>query len=191
MNINLTNTPNLFSSLNQYENRIVSNDFPLSQDKVSLSHRATTLSSISQTYFSGTISSSNIPALSQALYEGGFITDEEFVSLGGNLNGNEISTTSQANNFLNRYMSSGADISNQDRASLEDVIEVISGMDQYPDANQLLKEQQALSFIQSFQSELDSADQDVKDGFQLVSDILHSLEKIRNGEVDPNMTTDG
>lgn len=184
MDINNLNSSNLFSALNQYENRTLSHDMPLSRDQVSISHRANALHNISQTYFSGTIASDNIPALSQALYEGGFLTSEEFIALGGNLDDQGISITSQANHFLNRYLSSDESISDSDRNQLQNVIDVITNMDQTPDKNQRLKEQEALNFITDFQNRVDTDDSEITDGISLVVDVLKGLEQIRNGEVD-------
>ena len=52
-------------------------------DKVSLSYRAEKLSKISTEFFGGTIQSSQIPALTQSLYENGFLNDSEYRDLGG------------------------------------------------------------------------------------------------------------
>lgn len=179
MDIQSLTTPSLFSSLNRHENRTLSSDLPLSQDRVSLSRRASTLNQISQTYFSGSISSSNIPALSQALYEGGFLTDEEFMALGGNLDEQGISSTSQANRFINRFLSSDAPLSDEDRTQFENVIGVISNMDQSPDAQQRINEQNALNFIEAYRSRETFEDEDILAGLSLVNDVLSSLEHIR------------
>ena len=184
MDINSSNSRNLFSTLNQYENRTLPDNLPYSQDTVSISHRASTLNHISQTYFSGTIQSSDIPALSQALYEGGFLSDDEYISLGGAIDEQGISVTSQANHFLNRYLTSGEDISEEDRSQLSNVIDVINNMDQSPDEQQRLKEQQALDFMADYKDRLATDDSDILAGIGLVYDVVLGLEQVRIGDLD-------
>jgi len=155
-----------------------------SGDRVSISYRANKLQEIGQQYFSGSIHSSDIGALTQSLYEGGFLTEEEFMSLGGQVQ--QVSITSQAANFLNAYMGSGEALSKEDSEQMVKAINVIESMNENPTDEQRVNEQQALAFMTRFSEELqaNNADESVQEGFNMVLSVLTSLEKIRTGQVD-------
>jgi len=155
-----------------------------SGDRVSISYRANKLQEIGQQFFSGSIHSSDIGALTQSLYEGGFLTEEEFMSLGGQVQ--QVSITSQAANFLNAYMGSGEALSKEDSEQIVKAINVIENMNENPTDEQRVNEQQALAFMTGFSEELaaNNADESVQEGFNMVLSVLTSLEKIRTGQVD-------
>ncbi len=155
-----------------------------STDRVSISYRASKLNDISQKYFGGTIGSSDIAALTQSLFEGGFLTEEEFVSLGGQTQ--QVSITSESVNFLNRYMGSGEKLTNEQGKGIINAISVIENMNQNPTDLQLENEQKALSFINGFVMDLADKDTDekIQQGFEQVQTVLSKLSDIRNGNVD-------
>ncbi len=155
-----------------------------SSDRVSISYRANKLQEIGQQFFAGNIASNDIAALTQSLYEGGFLTEEEYLTLGGETQ--QIPITSQAANFLNAYMGSGEKLSADDSKQMIKAITVIETMNQNPSEQQRLNEQQALEFMTRFSQEQAAKDTDdsVQEGFDMVLSVLSSLEKIRTGQVD-------
>ncbi len=179
---------NKYSDNEEYSAKNYSSSLNQSSDRVSISYRANKLQEIGQKYFSGNINSSDIGALTQSLYEGGFLSEDEFMSLGGEVQ--QVSITSQATNFLNAYMGSGANLSKEDSEQIVQTINVIETMNGSPTDEQRLKEQQALEFITRFSQELVSNNGDndsentLKEGFTMVLSVLSSLQKIRSGQVD-------
>ncbi len=155
-----------------------------SSDRVSISYRANKLQEIGQQFFSGSIHSSEIAALSQSLYEGGFLSEEEYVSLGGQVQ--QVSITSQAANFLNAYMGSGQALSKDDSEQIVKAISVIETMNENPTDEQRVNEQQALEFMTRYSEKIaaNNTDDSVQEGFNMVLSVLTSLEKIRTGQVD-------
>ncbi len=175
---------NKYSDSTAYSAKNYSSALEHSTDRVSISYRANKLQEIGLQFFSGSIHSSEIGALTQSLYEGGFLSEDEYLSLGGQAQ--QVSITSQAANFLNNYMGSGATLSNDDTEQMMQAITVIETMNETPTDEQRLSEQQALAFITQLSQQLESnnSDDDLQEGFNMVLSVLNSLQKIRSGQVD-------
>ena len=73
-------------------------------DSVSLSYKGAKLGMISAEYFSGTVKSSDIPALTERLYQDGFINEAEYRALGGVKADESTSQIAQSVNFLNEFI---------------------------------------------------------------------------------------
>ena len=82
------------------QQRIV-DTLPYSSDSVSLSYKGAKLSMISSEFFSGTIKSTDIPALTERLFQDGFINESELRALGGVKPDESTSQIKQSINFLN------------------------------------------------------------------------------------------
>ncbi len=185
------NTSSVLNSTNnedEYSGKSFSASLAHSSDKVSISYRASKLNEIGQKFFSGTMHSSNIEALTQSLYEGGFLSEDEYLSLGGQAK--KVSITSQAANFLNAYMGSGESLSSDDSRQMVKVINVIETMNKTPTDEQRVNEQKALEFITRVSQEMETnnTDDTIQEGFNMVLTVLTSLEKIRSGQVDTYAT---
>src|SRR5690554_2982619 len=89
-------------------------------DRVSVSYKAAKLQKISSEFFSGIIHSSQIPALTERLYQDGFLTEAEFQTLGGQTQ--KISAVSQASSFVNQQIAQASDSNN--KANLKQLIQV-------------------------------------------------------------------
>lgn len=149
-------------------------------DKVTLSYRAAKMQKISAEFFSGTISSSQIPALTQRLYEDGFLTDQEFNKLGGQTQ--KVSAVSEASSFINRMAMQTTDKTEQQ--SYAQVADVLANIDIKSTPELRKNEAQAFEFISLKREQLEQqgAAQNLIDGFKNVEKVLGALDKVRKQE---------
>ncbi|ASP40373.1 hypothetical protein CHH28_17565 [Bacterioplanes sanyensis] len=152
-------------------------------DQVSLSYKSQQLSQISSEFFSGTIRSDQIPALTQRLYEGGLINTAEYQSLGGVEQ--KVSAVSEAQSFLSQQMmSSTVQAQPEVEAGFAQVLDVLRNMDAAVTPQARQAEQQAMAFITDYRAEQEAAgaSEDLLQGLDQVMDVLTALEKVRNNE---------
>lgn len=154
-----------------------------SADKVSLSYRAEKLSRISAEFFSGTINSSQIPALTQRLYEDGLLSNDDFQALGGQTQ--TVSAITEASSFLNRFiLNEAVDGDSEAAKSLLSVVDVIGRMDESVTPSQRRAETEAYEYIASYTDLLKEtgAATDIIEGFDNVLNVLTALDKVRKNE---------
>lgn len=154
-----------------------------SNDKVSFSYRAEKLSRISAEFFSGTISSSQIPALTQRLYEDGFLSSGDLQALGGQTP--KVSAIAEASNFLNRFiLDEAVDGDSEAAKSLLNVVEVIGRMDESVTPARRRAEAEAYDFVANYTDLLKEAEApaDIIEGFDNVLNVLTALDKVRKNE---------
>lgn len=159
----------------------------LGKDKVSISLHADKLSRITKEFFSGTMSSSDIPALTQRLFKDGFISASEFQSLGGKED--DISTINQASNFLNTYIANeSVDGDSEAAKEILNIINVIDRMDESITPKQRQAEVNAFDFATSYTEKLKDSgtSEDVIAGFENVVDVLSALNKVRSDTFNGN-----
>lgn len=152
-------------------------------EKVSVSVRAEKLSRISSEFFSGTIRSDQIPDLTQRLYEEGFLSEQEFRTLGGKTQ--NVSAITEASNFLNRFiLDEAVDGDSEAAKSLLNVVSVIEGMDDSATVEKRRAETEAYEYISDYTALLQEAGApaDIIDGFENVKDVLSALNKVRTSE---------
>lgn len=151
-------------------------------DKVSLSYRAEKLSKISTEFFGGTIQSSQIPALTQRLYENGFLNDNEYRDLGGAQQ--KVSAISQANAFISRQILTETDSNSDTARQLVKVASVLANMDAKTTPELRRAEADAYEFVASYSEKLQqqNAPADVRKGFTNVMQVLEALDKVRKQE---------
>ena len=152
-------------------------------DKVSLSFRAEKLQKISAEFFSGTISSSQIPALTQRLFEEGFLTSTDYQMLGGQTQ--TVSAISEASSFINRFILDEAVDGDQEAArELIKVADVLANMDLKTTPELRRAESDAYEFVANYAELLEEADApaDIQKGFATVLDVLSALDKVRKQE---------
>ncbi|WP_430462938.1 hypothetical protein ACQUQU_09175 [Thalassolituus sp. LLYu03] len=152
-------------------------------DKVSVSLRAERLNQISKEYFSGAISSDQIPALTQRLYEDGFLSSSEFRTLGGQTQ--SVSSITEASNFLNTFiLDESVDGDSEAAKALVNVVNVIANMDSAVTSASRRQESEAYDFVANYTELLKEADApaDIVDGFENVLDVLTALDTVRKNE---------
>lgn len=152
-------------------------------DTVSVSYKAAKLQKISSEFFSGIIHSSQISALTERLYQDGFLTDTEFQSLGGQTQ--KVSAVSQASSFVNQQIMQEADSGDKD--SLKQLIQVADvlaniNVKATPEIRQA--EKQAYDFVSNLadRKQEEGADKSVVAGLKNVLDVLSVLDQIRKQE---------
>ncbi|MCA6063301.1 hypothetical protein [Thalassolituus marinus] len=152
-------------------------------DRVSVSLRAEKLSRISAEFFSGAINSSQIPALTERLYENGFLSADEFQMLGGQTQ--TVSAITEASNFLNRFILDESVDGDSDAArALLCVVAVIDGMDEPTTGVKRRQESDAYDYVANYTDLLKEAEApaDIIAGFENVLDVLSALDKVRKTE---------
>lgn len=152
-------------------------------DKVSLSVRAAKLQKISAEFFAGTIQSSQIPALTQRLYEEGFLNAEDYQSLGGQTQ--KVSNISEAQSFANRSLMTAIDEGDKDSAKgLLQVLDVLANMDLKSTPELRQAETQAYDFVAAKVEALKekNAPANVLKGYQNLEQVLSALDKVRKQE---------
>lgn len=161
-----------------------SSPLQLGNDKVSLSLHAAKLSRINAEFFSGRMSSSDIPALAQRLYKDGFISASEYQNLGGQED--DMSTITQASNFLNTYiLDEEVDGDSAAATALLNIIDVIDRMDESITPERRQAEIEAFDYVASYTEQLieNGAPENVIAGFENVFDVLSALNTVRtNGQ---------
>ena len=158
-------------------------DFDAYSDKVSLSFRAEKLQKISAEFFNGTISSSQIPALTQRLFEDGFLTTSDYQMLGGQTQ--KVSAISEATSFVSRFILEEAVDGDQEAArELIKVADVLANMDLKSTPELRRAEAEAYEFVANYADLLQEvgAPADIQKGFANVLDVLSALDKVRKQE---------
>lgn len=154
------------------------------RDKVSISHKAEKLQNISTEFFSGTINSGQIPALTQRLYENGLINQQEFKALGGNATA-KVSAISESVHFLNNFiLDEAVDGDTEGANALRSVVQVIEQMNNKSTAESRQQEKAAIDFINNYTDLLKEtgASADTIEGFTKVGKVLSALDKVRSNE---------
>lgn len=153
------------------------------RDKVSLSVRAAKLQKISAEFFTGTIKSSQIPALTQRLYEEGFLNAEDYQALGGQTQ--KLSSISEAQSFANRSLMTAIDDGDQDSAKgLLQVLDVLANMDLKSTPELRQAEAQAYDFVAAKVDTLkeQNAPANMVKGYQNLAQVFSALDKVRKQE---------
>ena len=151
-------------------------------DKVSLSYRAEKLSKISTEFFGGTIQSSQIAALTQSLYENGFLNDSEYRDLGGSQQ--KVSAISQANAFISRQILAEPNGNSDMSRQWVQVANVLANMDAQTTPELRRAEADAYEFVASYSETLQQqgAPEDIRQGVVRVMEVLEALDKVRKQE---------
>lgn len=163
-----------------------SNSSANSSDSVSLSYKGAKLSMISAEYFSGSINSADIPALTDRLYRDGFINEAEFRALGGVKADESTSQISQSIHFLNDFiMSEAIDGDSEGAKSLMMAVEVLQDMDNASTEDTRRKETEAYEFVSGYTELLKEteAPSDLVGGFEQVLKVFEALDTVRKNEL--------
>jgi len=156
-----------------------------SGDNVSLSYKGAKLSMISAEYFSGTVKSSDIPALTERLYQDGFINEGEYRDLGGIKADKPTSQVSQSVHFLNDFiMNEAIDGDSEGAKSLMLAVDVLQRMDEASTADSRRKETEAYEFVSGYTEILKetNAPADLVDSFEQVLKVFEALDTVRKNE---------
>ena len=156
-----------------------------SADNVSLSYKGAKLSMISAEYFSGTVKSSDIPALTERLYQDGFINEGEYRDLGGVKADKPTSQVSQSVHFLNDFiMNEAIDGDSEGAKSLMLAVDVLQRMDEASTADSRRKETEAYEFVSGYTEILKetNAPADLVDSFEQVLKVFEALDTVRKNE---------
>ncbi|NVK38018.1 MAG: hypothetical protein HWE18_08845 [Gammaproteobacteria bacterium] len=186
--------PSLISSL--YQNNASLSESQASEDatnayipstrddsKVTLSLRSQKLSAISKEFFNGPIASENIAALTQSLYENGFLNGTDLQSLGGQYT--EQNNITKAKHTLSSFTLEASKHGDENTVSiLNTITSALDNMDQ-PSTQQLRQtEIIALDFAQQFLANLQQipADEALIKDFENVVDVLSTLDTLRQND---------
>ncbi len=156
-----------------------------SSDSVSLSYKGAKLGMISAEYFSGTVKSTDIPALTERLFQDGFINEAEYRALGGVKADEPTSQIGQSVNFLNNFiMDESIDGDSQGAKSLMGVVDALQNMDAPSTAESRRKEAEAYEFVSGYTEILKEtqAPADLVDSFEKVLQVLEALDTVRKNE---------
>jgi hypothetical protein len=156
-----------------------------SSDSVSLSYKGAKLGMISAEYFSSNVKSSDIPALTERLYQDGTINESEFRSLGGKTD-ESTSQISQTVHFLNDFIMGEAINGDSEGAkSLMASLDVLQRMDEMSTVNSRRKETEAYEFVSGYTEILNetNAPADLVKGFEQVLKVLEALDTVRKNEL--------
>lgn len=152
-------------------------------DKVSLSYQADKMKAISKEFFSTTIHSSQIPELTQKLYESGFISHAQYQQLGGE--DKKISAISESTAFVNNWLMQA--LKEDDEATAKKLVTVADALINInADTTAALRQKEADAF--QIMTELaerlkqNGGDESKLEGIQKVLDVFSALAKVRNGE---------
>lgn len=176
------------STNNSSENaqqRIV-DSLPHSADSVSLSYKGAKLSMISAEYFSGTVKSSDIPALTERLYQDGFINEDEYRTLGGVKPEESTSQITQSVNFLNTFLMDEAIDGDTDGAkNLMLAVDALQRMDEASTAESRRKEADAYEYMSGYTELLkeSEAPADLVENFEQVLQVFEALDTVRKNEL--------
>jgi len=154
------------------------------QDQVSLSYKAQKLNMIQTEFFSGTIRSDQIHALTQRLFEDGLINSDELLSLGGFVP-TQVSAVSESVHFLNSFiMDEAVDGDSEGAKALLAALEVIEQMDLAVTPERRQQEKEALRYVENYNEMLKetAAPADTVAGFEKVTEVLKALDVVRANE---------
>ena len=157
-----------------------------SSDSVSLSYKGAKLGMISAEYFSGTVKSSDIPALTERLYQDGFINESEYRALGGVKADEATSQIAQSVNFLNDFIMGEAVDGDSDGAkSLMLAVDSLQRMDESSTEGSRRKETEAYEFVSGYTEILKEtqAPADLIDSFDQVLKVFEALDTVRKNEL--------
>ncbi|MFQ3172632.1 MAG: hypothetical protein ACI9DG_002673 [Oleispira sp.] len=157
-----------------------------SSESVSLSYKGTKLSMISAEYFSGTMKSSDIPALTERLYQDGFINESEFRGLGGVNADESTSEIAQTVHFLNDFiMGEAVDGDSEGAKNLMAAIDVLQKMDEASTLDSRRKETEAYEFVSGYTEVLKEtyASTDLIKGFEQALKVFEALDTVRKNEL--------
>ena len=157
-----------------------------SGDSVSLSYKGAKLGMISAEYFSGTVKSSDIPALTERLYQDGFINESEYRSLGGVKADESTSQIAQTVHFLNDFiMGEAVDGDSEGAKSLMVAVDVLQRMDEASTVDSRRKETEAYEFVSGYTEILKEthAPADLVKGFEQVLKVFEALDTVRKNEL--------
>lgn len=167
------------------QQRIV-DSLPHSGDNVSLSYKGAKLSMISAEYFSGTVKSSDIPALTERLYQDGFINEAEFRALGGTKPDESTSQIKQSIHFLNSFIMDESINGDTDGAkSLMLAVDTLQKMDEATTPESRRKEAESYEFVSGYTELLKEteAPADLLKGFEQVLQVFEALDTVRKNEL--------
>jgi hypothetical protein len=157
-----------------------------SNNSVSLSYKGSKLSMISAEYFSGTMKSSDIPALTERLYQDGFINESEFRGLGRVKADESTSEIAQTVHFLNNFiMGEAVDGDSEGAKNLMAAIDVLQKMDEASTPDSRRKETEAYEFVSGYTEVLKEtyAPTDLINGFEQALKVFEALDTVRKNEL--------
>jgi len=157
-----------------------------SSDSVSLSYKGAKLGMISAEYFSGTVKSSDIPALTERLYQDGFINETEYRALGGIKADESTSQIAQSVNFLNDFiMGEAIDGDSEGAKSLMFAVDALQRMDESSTEDSRRKESEAYEFVSGYTEILKEtqAPADLVKSFEQVLKVFEALDTVRKNEL--------
>lgn len=155
-------------------------------DSVSLSYKGAKLGMISAEYFSGTVKSSDIPALTERLYQDGFINEAEYRALGGVKADESTSQIAQSVNFLNEFIMGEAVDGDSDGAKkLMLAVDALQRMDESSTESSRRKETEAYEFVSGYTEILKEtqAPADLINSFDQVLKVFEALDTVRKNEL--------
>ena len=155
-------------------------------DSVSLSYKGAKLGMISAEYFSGTVKSSDIPKLTERLYQDGFINESEYRALGGVKADEPTSQIAQSVNFLNDFiMGEIVDGDSEGAKSLMLAVDSLQNMDEQSNLDSRRKETEAYEFVSSYTELLKetNAPSHLIKGFEQVLQVFEALDTVRKNEL--------
>jgi hemoglobin-like flavoprotein len=151
--------------------------------ELSLSIRSQKLSAISKEFFNGPIASENIAALSQSLYENGFINNQELQAMGAETP--EQTTITQSKHFISSFMFEASKQGDEATLSmLEPIAQAINNMDVASTSKQRQIEVVALDNAKQMLAHLNEvgADEALIKAFENVVDVLSTLDTLRQSD---------
>lgn len=151
--------------------------------ELSLSIRSQKLSAISKEFFNGPIASKNMAALSQSLYENGFISNSELQAI-DNTN-TQQSTITQSKHFINSFVfEASRQGDDQTVTLLEPIAKAIENMDTQVSTGQRQNEITALDNATQILEKLKSLNSDdaIITEFENVVDVLTTLDTVRKSD---------
>jgi hypothetical protein len=157
-----------------------------SSDSVSLSYKGAKLGMISAEYFSGTVQSADIPALTERLFQDGFINESEYRSLGGVAADESTSQIAQSVNFLNDFiMGEAVDGDGEGAKSLMLAVDALQKIDESSTVESSRKESEAYEFVSSYTELLEEtqAPADLISSFEKVLKVFEALDTVRKNEL--------
>ena len=150
-----------------------------SADSVSLSYKGAKLGMISAEYFSGTVKSTDIPKLTERLYQDGFINESEYRD-------EPTSQIAQSVNFLNDFiMGEIVDGDSEGAKSLMLAVDSLQNMDEQSSLDSRRKETEAYEFVSGYTELLKetNAPSHLIKGFEQVLQVFEALDTVRKNEL--------
>jgi hypothetical protein len=185
--LNMLNGKPANDSASTSQQRIVDSlPYSGSGDSVSLSYKGAKLGMIAAEYFSGTVKSTDIPALTERLYQDGFINEAEYRSLGGVKADESTSQIGQSVHFLNDFiMGEAVDGDSEGAKSLMLAVDVLQRMDEASTTESRRKETEAYEFVSGYTEILKEthAPADLINGFEQVLKVFEALDTVRKNEL--------